>query len=97
MTRELKGLEEGPKTEIHIDLLKTTLKRISNWKTPSHDGIHGLWFKKFTSIHGRLTLEMNRRLQGAQEYTVRIYSQDIGMEFGIEKLCHARHEKWQTT
>ena len=24
MTRELKGLEEGPKLEIHIDLLKTT-------------------------------------------------------------------------
>ena len=30
-------------------------------------------------------------------HTVRIYSQDIGMEFGIEKMCHARHEKWQTT
>ena len=27
MTRELKGLEEGPKAEIHIDLLKTTLKK----------------------------------------------------------------------
>ena len=24
ITRELEGLEEGPKTEIHIDLLKTT-------------------------------------------------------------------------
>ena len=31
MPRELKGLEEGSKAEIHIDLLKTTLK-ISNWK-----------------------------------------------------------------
>ena len=55
-----------PKTEIHIDLLKTTLKRISNWKAPGHDGIHGFWFKKFTSIHCRLALEMNRCLQGAQ-------------------------------
>ena len=26
ITRELDGIEEGPKTEIHIDLLKTTLK-----------------------------------------------------------------------
>ena len=51
-TRELDGLEEGPKMEIHVDLLKTTLKRISNWKAPGHDGIHGFWFKKFTSIHG---------------------------------------------
>ena len=52
--------------EIHVDLLKTTLKRKSNWKAPGHDGIHGFWFKKFTSIHGRLALEMNRCLQGAQ-------------------------------
>ena len=52
--------------EIHDDLLKTTLKRILNWKAPGHDGIHGFWFKKFTSIHGRLALEMNRCLQYAQ-------------------------------
>ena len=28
MTRELEGLGEGPKVEIHTDLLKTTLKNI---------------------------------------------------------------------
>ena len=66
MTRELEGLEEGPKAEIHINLLKKTLKKISNWKMPGHDGIHGFWFKKFTSIHDRLSLEMNRCLQDAQ-------------------------------
>ena len=66
MTRELERLEEGPKGEIHIELLKKTLKKISNWKTPGHDGIHGFWFKKFTSIHNRLALEMNRCLQDAQ-------------------------------
>ena len=32
MTRELEGLEEGPKTEIHIDLLKTTLKKYQTRK-----------------------------------------------------------------
>ena len=64
ITREL---EEGPRMEIHIDLLKTTLKRISNWKAQSHDGIHGFWFKKFTSIHDRLAPEMNRYLQGSKQ------------------------------
>ena len=54
MTREVEGLEEGP---------KMTLKKISNWKTPGHDGIHGFWFKKFTAIHDRLALEMNKCLQ----------------------------------
>ena len=47
ITKELEGLEEGPKVEIHIDLLKTSLKNISNQKTLSHDGIYGFWFKKF--------------------------------------------------
>ena len=66
ITRELDRLEEGPEMEIHVDLLRTTLKRISNWKAPGHDGIHGFWFKKFISIHDRLTQEMNRCLQDAQ-------------------------------
>ena len=52
--------------EILVDLLRMTLKRISNWKVPGHDRIHGFWFKKFTSIHDRLALEMNRCLQDAQ-------------------------------
>ena len=63
--RELEGLEEGLKAKIQIDLFKTTLKRISNWKTSGHDGIHGFWLKKFTSIHDRLALEINRCLQRA--------------------------------
>ena len=66
MTRELEGLEEGPKAEIHIELLKKTLKKISNRKRAGHDGIRGFWFKKFTSIHDRLAPEMNRCLQDAQ-------------------------------
>ena len=66
ITRELEGLEDDPKTEICIELLKTTLKRISNWKATGHDEIHGFWFKKFISIHDRLALEMNRCLQGTQ-------------------------------
>ena len=66
MTRELEGLKEGPKAEIHIELPKKTLKKISNWKTPEHDGINAFWFKKFSSIHDRLTLEMNRCQQDAQ-------------------------------
>ena len=65
ITRELKELEEDPKVEIHTDLPQTTLKKVSNWKTPGHDGIHGFWFKKFTYIHDRLALEMNKCQQSA--------------------------------
>ena len=65
ITRELEEREEGPKAEIHTDLPKRTLKKVSNWKMPGHDGIHGFWFKKFTSIHYRLALEMSECLQPA--------------------------------
>ena len=63
MTREQEGFEAGSKAEIHTDLLKTTLRKISNWKTPGYGGIHGFWFKKFTCIHYKLALEMNKCLQ----------------------------------
>ena len=63
--KRTRTFEEGPKSEIHTELLKTTLKKVSNWKTPGHDGIHGFCFKKFTSIHDRLALEMNKCLQTA--------------------------------
>ena len=53
MTIELEGLEEGPKAEIHIELLKRHKKRYET----------GFWFKTFTSIYDRLALEMNRCLQ----------------------------------
>ena len=61
MTRELEGLKEGPKAEIYIDLLKMSPPKKKNWKTPGHDGIHSSWFKKITSIHDRLALEMSKK------------------------------------
>ena len=54
MSRELEGLGMGPKAEIHIDLLKIMLKKYQT-------GIHGFWFKKFTSMYKRQ--EMKRCLQ----------------------------------
>ena len=32
MTRELEGLEQGPKAEIHIELLEKTLEWYQTWK-----------------------------------------------------------------
>ena len=63
MEKELQGLEEAPKAKIRLNLLRATLKKVPNLKTPGHDGIHGYWFKKFTTIHDRLAIEMNRCLE----------------------------------
>ena len=35
------------------------INNLSNWKTTGHDGIHGFWFKTFTTIHDRLAQEKN--------------------------------------
>ena len=56
MKKEFQGLEEGPKTKIHFDSLRTKLKL----KTLTYDGVHGFWFNKFTSNHDRQIIEMNR-------------------------------------
>ena len=61
MTKELEELEEGSKAEIYLYLVKTTLKNISNWKTPVPDGIHVFWLKKFTSFHDRVALRRSTR------------------------------------
>ena len=61
VTKELEGLGEGLKTEIHINLFKMTQKK--DWQAQSHDGMHGFWFLKFTSTHEKIALEINRRLQ----------------------------------
>ena len=55
--------EENSQVNIHPSVLMATLKKISNWKTPDLDDIHKFWFKKFTSIHDRLTTKMNKCIQ----------------------------------
>ena len=64
MTRELEGLEEVPKAEIHIDLLKTTLK-ISNWNT---------WWKTWfllqeIHLHSRQTSTRNEQMPTRSTHT----------------------------
>ena len=60
MGKELEGLAESPKVEIYLESLRTTLKRVTNWKTLGQQSRHGFGFKKLTSIHQRLALQLSR-------------------------------------
>ena len=51
---------------IYFDIRSILDLKIFQSSTPGLDGIHGFWFKKFTSVHERLALEMNKCLQNAQ-------------------------------
>ena len=66
----IRSARRGPKSgKTHRFTKKKARKKKHENKsyrtTPVHDGIHEFCFKKFTSIHVRLSLEMNRGLQGA--------------------------------
>ena len=39
MGKELEELEEGPKANIHPDLLRAILKKVPSWKTSGPDDI----------------------------------------------------------
>ena len=40
MEKELRGLKKGLKAKINLNSLRATHKKVPNWKTPGHDGIH---------------------------------------------------------
>ena len=60
MRKELEGIEESPKAKMHLDSRTQKITKLENawswWQ---------IWILvwKFTSIHGRLAIEMNRCLQ----------------------------------
>ena len=52
--KEKVGHEEPPKTKILLDSIRTTLKKVPNWKTPGHEIIHRNVFQKI-NIYPRRT------------------------------------------
>ena len=86
MEKELQNLKESPTVNIHIDSLRVTLKKIPNWKTQGLNGIHGFRFKKFTFIHDKLAIEMNKCLQ----------ERDIIPEWKKNTLIQKDHQKGTT-
>ena len=49
MKKALQGVEVS-KVNIYPDSQRATHKKVLDGKTSGYDGIHGFWFKKFTSI-----------------------------------------------
>ena len=54
MGKEWQEFEEGPTVKIYFDSLRGTHKKYAN------DCIHRIGFKKYTSRHDRLAIEMNK-------------------------------------
>ena len=38
-----------------------------NWKAPERDGVQGYWIKSLSSLHERVSSQMNRMLMGEDD------------------------------
>ena len=50
------------KVDITKESLKKILGRMPNWKSPGPDLVQGFWLKNFSSLHGRVTLQLKECL-----------------------------------
>ena len=51
---ELGNMGKQEDLAIGVEEVKAGVRRMTNWKAPGPDGIQGFWFKKFSSLHGRM-------------------------------------------
>ena len=49
--------------EITADMIKHQVKKIRNWTVLEKDEVHGYWLKHLTSLHTRITKQLNNLLQ----------------------------------
>ena len=67
MTKELEGIEEGLKAEIHIDLLKSTLKNVKLENARS--GWNTCFLVQEIHLHSRQTSTRNERMPTRSTHT----------------------------
>ena len=39
------------------------LRKVSNWKAPGMEGVHGFWLKKLTILHGRMSVQLQELIE----------------------------------
>ena len=52
--RKLNNVEKQRDLLIDVDMVRSGLRRLSNWKAPGPDGVVGFWFKKLSSVHAAM-------------------------------------------
>ena len=52
---KLSGVDRQADVKISICDVKKAIRKMTNWKAPGPDCVQGYWFKRFTSLHDKLT------------------------------------------
>ena len=69
LKRERERVNERPqeRVSISVEKLRKQCRKIPNWKAPGRDGVQGYWIKKLSSLHERVSSQMNRILIGEDD------------------------------
>ena len=64
-----RGNDEHPqeRVSISVDKIKKKCRKIPNQKAPGRDGVQGYWIKNLSSLHERVSSQMNRILMGEDD------------------------------
>ena len=52
------------RVSINVEKIRKQCRKIPNWKAPGRDGVQGYWIKNLSSLHERVSSQMNRILMG---------------------------------
>ena len=52
------------RVSISFEKIKKQCRKIPNWKAPGKDGVQGFWIKNLSSLHDRVSSQMNRISMG---------------------------------
>ena len=55
MKERLSEFDKQEDIRISVENVKTTIRKMTNWKAPGPDCVQGYWFKRFSTLHSRLT------------------------------------------
>jgi len=59
INEQFKNIETQEELNIDHPKMKERIGKTANWKAPGPDGVHGYWIKKRTSLHPRITCQLN--------------------------------------
>ena len=51
----LSEIEKQEDIRISVENVKTAIRKMTNWRAPGPDWVQGYWFKRFSTLHSRLT------------------------------------------
>ena len=55
------------RVSISFEKIRKQCRKIPNWKSSERDGVQGYWIKNISSLHERVSSQMNRILMGEDD------------------------------